>query len=122
VLDVQRWCDEWRKPAPSAESSGLPGPERIDRAHDGVSMFRTVIYFNAALRNADCKVLAGELQHVKFEKGAARDQELTYRQAIAFIRKAIEFDKEGVMPLGRALYVAIGTAACSSFRCGRWTS
>jgi hypothetical protein len=45
VLDVQHWYDEWRKP----ETEN--GPERIDRAHDGVAMFRTVIYFNAALRN-----------------------------------------------------------------------
>jgi hypothetical protein len=31
------------------------GPERIDRAHDAIAMLRTVIYFNGALRNADCK-------------------------------------------------------------------
>ena len=43
-----------------------------ERAHDAVAMFRTVIYFNAALRNADCKVLAGELERVKFEKGGAQ--------------------------------------------------
>lgn len=105
VLDVQHWYDEWRKGAE------MGGPERIDRAHDGVAMFRTVIYFNAALRNADCKVLASELAHVKFEKGGAREQELTYGQCVEFIKTAIDFDRTGVMPPGRALNVAIGTAA-----------
>jgi hypothetical protein len=34
-------------------------------------------YFNAALRNQDCKVLASDLEYVKFEKGGAREEELT---------------------------------------------
>jgi hypothetical protein len=105
VLDVQRWYQEWRKPANEGEG------ERVDRAHDAVAMFRTVIYFNAALRNADCKVLASELERVKFEKGGAREEELTYAHAVAFIRTAIEWDKTGRMPPGRALNMAIGTAA-----------
>jgi hypothetical protein len=105
VLDVQRWYDEWRKP----EVAG--GPERIDRAHDAVAMFRTVIYFNAALRNNDCKVLAGELEHVKFEKGGAREEELTYGQCASFIRTALEFGRKGIMPADRCLHLAIGTAA-----------
>jgi len=105
ILDVQHWYDEWRKPVE-------PGaPERIDRAHDAVAMFRTVIYFNAALRNADCKVLAAELERVKFEKGGARDQELTLQHATAFIKTAMEFEQKGIMPPGRALRVAIGTIA-----------
>jgi hypothetical protein len=105
VLDVQRWYDEWRKP----EVAG--GPERIDRAHDAVAMFRTVIYFNAALRNNDCKVLAGELEHVKFEKGGAREEELTYGQCAAFIKTALEFGRKGIMPADRCLHLAIGTVA-----------
>jgi hypothetical protein len=113
ILDVQRWYEEWRKPAIRQEDAGkqITGPERIDRAHNGVAMFRTVIYFNAALRDPDCKLLAGELERVKFEKGGARQEELTYAQAAAFIRTAIEFDCKGLMPPGRALRVAIGTAA-----------
>jgi hypothetical protein len=71
------------------------------------------LYFNAALRNTDCKVLAGQLERVKFEKGGAREQELTYAQAVAFVRTAIEFDRKGIMPSGRALNVAIGTAVQS---------
>lgn len=107
VLDVQNWYDEWRKPDPTIKDGG----ERIDRAHDGVAMFRTVIYFNAALRNADCKVLASELERVKFEKGGAREEELTYAQATAFIKKALEIGRKGIMPADRALHLAIGTAA-----------
>jgi hypothetical protein len=105
ILDVQHWYDEWRKPVESG------APERIDRAHDAVAMFRTVIYFNAALRNGDCKVLAAELERVKFEKGGAREQELTYQHATAFIKTAMEFEQKGIMPPGRALRVAIGTIA-----------
>jgi hypothetical protein len=105
VLDVQHWYDQWRKPEEPGAS------ERVDRAHDAVAMFRTVIYFNAALRNADAKVLAGELAHVKFEKGGAREQELTYAQATAFISTALDFGRRGVMPAERCLSLAIGTAA-----------
>jgi hypothetical protein len=105
VLDVQRWYEEWRKPAADG------GGERIDRAHDGVAMFRTVVYFNAALRNPDCKLLASELERVKFEKGGAREQEFTYHHAAAFIRTAMAFERDGTMPPGRALRVAIGTIA-----------
>ena len=52
VLDVQHWYDEWRKPAVKE------GRERIDRAHDAVSMFKTVLRFvAAALRRPECKQL-----------------------------------------------------------------
>jgi len=105
VLDIQHWYDEWRKP----EIAG--GPERIDRAHDGVAMFRTVIYFLAALRDRDSKTLATELEKWKFEKGGAREEELTYRQAADFIKTALEFGRKGIMPADRCLHIAIGTAA-----------
>ena len=105
VPTVKYWYEQWRKPAE-------PGaPERKDRAHDAIAMFRTVVYFLASLRNADCKLLAGELAHVKFEKGGAREQELTYQHATAFIRAAMAFERNGRMPPGRALNVAIGTIA-----------
>jgi hypothetical protein len=106
ILDVKRWYQEWRKP-----SSDNPGKERVDRAHDGVAMFRSVIYFLAALRFADCKQLASELEKVKFEKGGAREQEFTYRHALAFIKTAMAFERDGVMPPGRAPAVGIGTIA-----------
>jgi hypothetical protein len=107
ILDCKHWYEEWRKPDPERPEKG----ERIDRAHDGIAMFRTVIYFMAALRNRDCKQLAGELERVKFEKGGAREQELTYAQAVAFIKTAMQFERDGIMPPGRALNVAIGTIA-----------
>jgi hypothetical protein len=105
VLDVQHWYDEWRKP----EVAG--GPERIDRAHNAVGMFRTVVYFLAALRIKECKLLAEELEKVKFEKRGARQEELTYSQATAFIKSALELGRKGVMPTDRCLHLAIGTAA-----------
>ena len=45
VLDVKRWYDEWRKPAPREADPVTgelppPGSERVDRAHDAVAMFR----------------------------------------------------------------------------------
>jgi hypothetical protein len=75
--------------------TGRSAPERIDRVHDGVAMFRIVIYFNAALLNQDCKVLASDLELVKFEKGGAREEELTYKQAVTFIKTALEFGEKG---------------------------
>lgn len=99
------WYDEWRK----ADFEG--DVEHIDRAHDTIAMVRTVIYFLASLRYKDCKTLAEELDKVKFEKGAAREAELTYQQAVDFIRTALELGKKGVMPFDRALHMAIGVAA-----------
>jgi hypothetical protein len=105
VLHVKHWYDEWRRPAEPG------GPERIDRAHDGVAMLRTVIYFNAALRNQDCKLLAGELEHVKFERSGAREHELTLAHVRAFVRTAREFGEKGIMPPERTLHLSIGVTA-----------
>jgi hypothetical protein len=105
VLDVQHWYDEWRKPAVK------DGPERIDRAHDAVCMVRTVLRFCAALRYPECKVLAAELTLVQFERGGAREEEMTYAQATAFIRKALEMGRSGVIPADRAFSMGIGVAA-----------
>jgi hypothetical protein len=113
VITVEHWYDQWRKGVVLIDADGNTsiGPERIDRAHDAVSILKTVIYFMAAMRHADCKLLAGELEHVKFEKGGAREQELTFAQVSAFIQKALELGTSGVMPYERALYCAIATAA-----------
>jgi Phage integrase family len=105
VLDVQHWYDEWRKPAVK------DGPERIDRAHDAVSMFKTVLRFNAALRRPECKQLVDELRLIKFEKGGTREEEMTFAQAGAFIRTALDLGKRQVIPADRALAMAIGVAA-----------
>ena len=110
VLDVQHWYDEWRKPAVK------DGPERIDRAHDAVSMFKTVIRFVAAAsRCPGCKQLITDLENagslVRFERGGARQEEMTYPQASAFIRTALDLGNRGVIPADRALAMAIGEAA-----------
>lgn len=105
VLTVQDWYDNWRKPAER------DGEERIERAHKAAAMVRTVIYFMAALRHEDCKVLASELKQVKFERGGAREQELSYQHVTAFIRTAMDLRDRGIMPADRALYMAIGVAS-----------
>lgn len=109
VLDIRHWYVQWRSPAKSG------GPERIDRAHDAVTMFRTVIAFCAALRHRDCKQLSDELKQIKsaswFEKGGAREAEMTFAQAKAFVRKALELGGKGVIPAVRARSLAIGVAA-----------
>ena len=110
VLDVQHWYDEWRKPAVK------DGPERIDRAHDAVSMFKTVLRFvAAALRRPECKQLISDLENagslVRFERGGAREEEMTFAQAGAFIRKALEMGNAGVLPCDRAHCMAVGVAA-----------
>jgi hypothetical protein len=57
VVDVQHWYDQWRKGQVFVDEKGVEtiGPERVDRAHNAVAMVRTVVYFLAALRHADCK-------------------------------------------------------------------
>jgi hypothetical protein len=113
VLDVEHWYDEWRKGAVKYDEKGkmTVGPERIDRAHHAVAMFRTVIYFMAALAHPDCERLAARLEKVKFERGRAREQELTYQHVSAFIRTAMDLGRRGVIPGDRALYMAIGIAS-----------
>jgi len=103
--DFKHWYNEWRK----AEQEG--GPERIDRAHDTIAMVRTVIYFMAGDGNAECEKIALRLEKIKFEKGGARQEEITYRQATAFIRTALELGGKGVVTKDRALMMSIGVAA-----------
>jgi hypothetical protein len=105
VLDVEHWYEMWRLPTAQGEN------ERIDRAHNAVAMFRTVLRFCAALRKSECKVLAEELKLVQFERGGAREEEMTLAQVGAFIRKVLELGRTGVIPADRALYLAIGVAA-----------
>lgn len=105
VIDVEHWYGEWRKP-------GAPGtPERIDRAHNAVAIFRTVLRFCAALRHPECKQLAEELKLVQFERGGAREEEMTYQHAIAFVRAALDLRQKGLLAADRARCMAIGVAA-----------
>lgn len=109
IFDVQHWYDEWRKPT-------KPGrPERIDRAHDAVGMVKTVLRFNAALRQKDCRQLLEDLDKatsiVRFERGGAREEEMTFAHASAFVRTALEQQARGILPAGRGLAMAIGVAA-----------
>lgn len=118
ILDVQNWYNQWRKPTEiGADDDGNPilGPERIDRAHDAVMMFRMVLRFNAALRRKDCKQLLDDLENatsiVRFEKGEPREEQMTLDQARGFIDTALDLGRRDVMPYERALHIAIGVAA-----------
>lgn len=113
VLDVENWYRQWRKGAVLVDEDGNKsvGPERVDRAHNAVAMVRTVLRFMAALRHPECKLLAEELAKVQFERGGARDQELTYQQVKDFIRSAFEMAEKGVIDRERALFMSIGTAS-----------
>jgi hypothetical protein len=105
VVDVRRWYRLWR--APKAKGS----PERIDRAHDAVSMFRAILRFGFALGHDECGKLDERLATQRFEKGAAREQEMTYPQAAAFVRTALDLGRRGIIPEWRGRYMAIGVAA-----------
>lgn len=113
ILDVQNWYREWRKGVAYVDDDGerWTGPERIARAHNAVAMVRTALRFMAALRHADCKLLAEELAKVQFEREGAREQELTYQQVRDFLRGAVEMADRGLIPRERALYLSIGVAA-----------
>jgi len=122
VLDMQNWYDQWRKPAVFVDAEGIEtfGAERIDRAHDAISMWKTVLRFNVALGprhpgSRDCSILLEALKNggslVNFESGGAREEEMTYAHASAFVRTALELAERGVIPRERGLYLAIGVAA-----------
>jgi hypothetical protein len=105
VLDGRRWYAVWRQPADAG------GPERVDRAHDGISMWKTVLGFHASLRRPECKLLLEELKLVRFEKGGGREEEMTSGQCGAFIKTALELGRAGKIPAERALSMATGVAA-----------
>ncbi len=88
----------------------LPATVAVDAAAHGETP-GAVLRFCAALRYPECKVLAGALTLVQFERGGAREEEMTYAQATAFIRKALEMGRAGVIPADRALSMGIGVAA-----------
>lgn len=114
TLDVQAWYREWRKGAEYIDDKTGEhwfGPERIARAHNAAAMVRTVLRFMAALRHADCKLLAEELAKVQFEREGAREQELTYQHVRDFVRAAGEMADKGLIARDRALYLSIATAA-----------
>jgi integrase len=105
VVDVRRWYRNWR--APKVEG----GPERIKRAHDAVATFRMILRFGFALGHDECGKLDDRLAKQRFEKSGAREQEMTYPQAAAFVRKALELGQQGIIPQDRARHMAIGVAA-----------
>jgi hypothetical protein len=105
TLDVRRWYRAWREPKTEGASP------RISRAHDAVSMFRTILRFGAALRFKECGILDRELAMVRFERGGAREQQMTYAQTATFVRKALEMGASGALPADRARSMAIGVAA-----------
>jgi hypothetical protein len=111
--DFKNWYVQWRKPEVFVDDQGkkTEGPERVDRAHDTIAMVRTVIYFMAGDGNSECEKIALRLEKIKFEKGGARQEELTYQHATAFIRTAFELARKGIIPAERALMMSIGVAA-----------
>lgn len=105
VVDAKRWYKLWRAPAAAG------GPERIDRAHDAISMVRQVVGWGASLGKKDCAQFAKRLGKNRFEKGSGREEEMTYPQAVAFVRMALELSERGVIPADRGLHMGIGVAA-----------
>lgn len=106
VPQVRYWYNEWRAPDFQDDI------EHIKRAHEAVSMFRQAIYFLASLRKyAGCRQLAEELKLVQFEKSAARTQEITYSQVVAFCDAADEMAAKSVIPAERAMHMKIGVVA-----------
>lgn len=83
IVDAKRWYRIWSDPASPGE------PRRIKRAHDAVSMVRMICRFGAALGYSECESFVAKLEKVRFEKPESRTEEMTYLQAAAFIRTAL---------------------------------
>lgn len=64
----------------------------------------------AALGYDDCGKLDERLAVLRFEKSGAREQEMTYAYASAFVRMALELGQRGDIPEDRARSMAIGVA------------
>lgn len=105
TLDVRRWYRLWKEP------KVVGGRERVDRAHDAVAMLRMVLRFGAALKHRECGELDRELSMIRFERGGAREQQMTFAQAVTFVRKSLELGHAGAVPRLRARSMAIGVAA-----------
>ena len=105
VLDVQRYYRLWRAPR---KAGGL---SRTKRAHDAVATLRMILRFGFAIGIDECGALVERLKMVRFEKSPAREQEMTYAHATAFVRKALELGESGTIPGWRGRYMAIGVAA-----------
>jgi hypothetical protein len=100
AVDVLGWYRRWRAP----EQPGMP--ERVDRAHDAVSVFRMVLRFGAVLEFPRCRELSSALHEVRFERGRGRKGALmTLEQARAIIAAGVARTRP------RYLHVAIGVAA-----------
>src|SRR6516225_5837599 len=92
VLDVQRYYRLWRAPR---KERGL---SRTKRAHDAVATLRMILRFGFAIGIDECGALVERLKMVRFEKSPAREQEMTYAHATAFVRKALELGESGTIP------------------------
>lgn len=96
VLDIKRWFRNWGAPAAEGKS---PRPKR---AHDAVSMLRQLLRFGHALGYDECGILAERLKNIRFQRPAAREEEMSLAHALAFIKKATELGE---------IHMAIGIAA-----------
>ena len=105
ILDVQRYYRQWR--APKKDHA----PRRTKRAHDAVATLRMILRFGFALGFDECGALVERLKMVRFERGATREQEMSYAQAGAFVRTALDLASRKVIPEWRGRYMAIGIAA-----------
>ena len=66
------------------------GPERIAKAYKLMTMVRIVFSFGVELGLPHAKRLRDVLHEIRFANAPARDQQLVYEQAVAFIAKAHE--------------------------------
>src|SRR5262245_53934626 len=73
-------------------------------------MVRMILRFGFALGHDECGKRDDRLAKQRFEKGGAREQEMTYAQASAFVRKALELGQQDLIPMKRARSMAIGVA------------
>lgn len=105
IVDARRWYRLWKaKKTPASEF-------RTKRAHDAISMVRTILRFGFAVGHKDCGALLERFAMMRFGRSGARTQEMTYPQARDFIRKATEMGQSGAMPTERARYMALAVAA-----------
>lgn len=94
--DFRRWFNNYKMPRAVGQS------ERLRRAHGIMTMLRILITYGASIGLPCCKELKDVLSDMRFKQPRAREQFISYQQAVTFIAKAHEMGFPE-MALGQAL-------------------
>ncbi len=110
--DFRRWFREWKK-----RSAGKGG-DGTRTAYGGIQGMRMLLNYGIESGFKICKVLREDMDMIRFRRGAAREETLSYAEVRAFIEKALAVGKKR-LALAQALQYE--TFLRQKDVIGRWT-